>query len=127
MKKRSPAVVFLVPFVTFGFYSWYWLIATKNDMNKLGEQIPTAWIWLIPFIGGVWWYWKYSEGVEHITKEKLNGVLAFILLVLLGNIGHAIIQDYFNRVAAVKTDSPVVPSQTTPPVNSAPQNPPAAK
>src|SRR6185437_241227 len=106
MKHRSPIVVFLIPFITFGIYSWYWLVSTKNDMNKLGEHIPTAWIWFIPMVGGVWWYWKYSEGVEHVTHEKLNKVLAFLLLILLGHIGHAIIQDYFNNIASTTSATP---------------------
>ena len=97
MKQRSPIAVLLLPFITFGIYSWYWAVKTKGEMNQLGQSIPTAWIWLIPFVGIIWWYWKYSEGVENVTNEKLSGVLAFILLFLLGNIGQAIIQDYFNK------------------------------
>lgn len=101
MKQRNPLAVFLLPFVTFGIYSWYWLVKTKGEMNKLGEEIPTAWIWLIPFVGTIWWLWKYSEGVDHVTNEKISGVLAFILIFLLGNIGQAIIQDTFNKTVAV--------------------------
>jgi hypothetical protein len=102
MKQRSPIAVFLLPFVTFGIYSWYWLVKTKGEMNSKGEQIPTAWIWLIPIVGQVWWLWKYSEGVEHVSGEKLSGVLAFILVFLLGSIGEAIIQDTFNKSVAVE-------------------------
>jgi hypothetical protein len=101
MKQRSPIAVFLLPIVTFGIYSWYWLVKTKGEMNSRGEQIPTAWIWLIPFVGTIWWLWKYAEGVEHVSGEKLSGVLAFILVFLLGNIGEAIIQDTFNKVGEV--------------------------
>ena len=114
MKKRNPFLVFFLPFITLGIYSWYWFVSTKNAMNKTGEHIPTAWIWLIPFFGGIWWYWKYSEGVGHVTKEKLSGVLAFILMLLLGSIGHAIIQDYFNKISyAVASTAPLAPA--TPP------------
>ncbi len=117
MQKRSPIAVFLLPFVTFGIYSWYWAVKTKGEMNKLGEDIPTAWIWLIPFVGGVWWMWKYSEGVEHVTKEKITGIIAFLVLFLLGNIGQAIVQDSFNKVgeqaAAVASEYvPTAPVET---------------
>jgi hypothetical protein len=98
MQQRSPIAVFLLPFITFGIYSWYWAVKTKGEMNKLGEDIPTAWIWLIPFVGGIWWLWKYSEGVEHVTREKLSGVLAFVVLILLGHIGQAIVQNSFNKI-----------------------------
>lgn len=100
MQQRNPIAVFLLPFITLGIYSWYWLVKTKGEMNKLGENIPTAWIWLIPIVGILWWLWKYSEGVEHVSKEKTSGVLAFILLWLLGSIGQAIIQDTFNKISA---------------------------
>lgn len=120
MKQRNPLAVFLLPIVTFGIYSWYWLVKTKGEMNKLGQDIPTAWIWLIPMVGGVWWMWKYSESVENISNGKLSGVLSFILLFLLGNIGQAIIQDTFNKVGEAVTAAPMgAPSQ---PVAAQPQN-----
>lgn len=54
MKNRNPLLVFLLSILTGGIYSWYWLVKTKGEMNKLGEKIPTAWIWLIPIIGNFW-------------------------------------------------------------------------
>jgi len=107
MKQRSPIAVLLLPFITFGIYSWYWAVKTKGEMNALGEKIPTAWIWLIPIVGTIWWYWEYSKGVEHVTKEKISGILAFIVMWLLGPIGQAIIQDAFNKVAEVVPPNPV--------------------
>ncbi len=99
MKQRSPIAVFLLPFITLGIYSLYWMVKTKVEMNENGAEIPTAWLIIIPFVN-IWWMWKYSEGVEIVTKEKLSGVLAFILLFVLGTIGQAIIQDSFNKVSA---------------------------
>ena len=98
MKQRNPIAVFILGLVTFGIYSLYWAVKTKGEMNRMGERIPTAWMILIPFIGAIWWFWKYSEGVGHVTKEKMSGIMAFILLLLLGNIGQAIVQDYFNKI-----------------------------
>src|SRR5476651_1078257 len=84
-------------------------------MNKLGEHIPTAWIWLIPFVGGIWWYWQYSQGVAHVTHDKMSGVLAFVILFSLGGIGQAITQDSFNNIdnAIPAPESPASP-QTSP-------------
>ena len=98
VKKRNPLAVFLLPFVTFGIYSWYWAVKTKGELNRQGENIPTAWIWLIPVVGGFIWYWKYSQAVENVTHEKMSGPLAFVLLVLLGNVGQAIVQDTYNKL-----------------------------
>lgn len=100
MKQRNPIAVFLLPFITLGIYSWYWAVKTKGEMNSMGEKIPTAWIWLIPIIGFVWWNWEYSKGVEHVTNEKISSILAFVVMWLLGSIGQAIIQDSFNKVSA---------------------------
>ena len=113
MKQRSPVAVFFFGFLTCGIYSWYWAVKTKGEMNRQGESIPTAWIWLIPFVGTIWWYWKYSEGVDHVTHEKISGILAFVLLMLLGFIGQAIIQDTFNKIA-----EPTQPEQTTQPLQT---------
>ena len=100
MKQRSPIAVLLLSFFTCGLYAWYWLVKTKGELNSANKEnphIPTAWIWLIPFIGMIWWTWKYSEGVEKRTKGKCSQVIAFILMFLLGVIGYAIIQDFFNK------------------------------
>lgn len=117
MKNRNPVAVFLLGLVTLGFYSWYWAVKTKGEMNKLGTNIPTAWIWLIPIVGTIWWYWKYSEGVEHVTQGKMSGVLSFILLWLLSGIGQAILQDSFNKVSGAPAAAPAfsaTPSKLTP-------------
>lgn len=112
MKHRSPIAVLLLPFITFGLYSLYWEVMTKIEMNNQGAKIPTAWLIIVPIVN-IWWLWKYSEGVEYVTKEKMSGVLAFILLFLLGFIGSAIIQDSFNKAgggeaAAAPIDVPAV-------------------
>ena len=147
MKKRSPIAVFLFGFLTLGLYSWYWSVKTKGEMNKMGEKIPTAFLWLIPIVGPIWWFWKYSEGVEHVTNKELSGVLAFIVLWLLGPIGNAIVQDYFNKIGTVTNQAPAAvtpgpqmgaaspmqpPTSTVPPApaqvpqSEAPQGPPTA-
>ena len=113
MKQRSPIAVFLLPFITFGIYSLYWMVKTKGEMNEKGSKIPTAWLIIVPFVN-IWWMWKYGEGVEKVTNEKLSGVLAFILLLLLGSIGQAVIQNSFNAIIAVVPSAPTSAPITTP-------------
>lgn len=110
MKHRSPIAVLLLPFVTFGIYAIYWEVVTKIEMNKRGANIPTAWLIIVPIVN-IWWLWKYSEGVEQVTGNKMSGVMSFILLFLLGFIGAAIVQDSFNKVGegAPVADAPVAP------------------
>ena len=112
MKKRSPVAVLILPFVTFGIYSIYWQVMTKVEMNNSGAKIPTAWLMLVPFVN-IWWLWVYCEGVDKVTNGKMSGVLAFILLILLGPIGSAIIQDSFNHVGAA-SDQPAEPTPAAP-------------
>jgi len=98
MKTRSVAAVIILTIVTLGIYAIVWFVKTKNEMNQVGANIPSAW-WLIVPIGNIWWQWKYSEGVERVTRGKLGGAVAFLLIFLLGIIGMAIVQSNFNTVA----------------------------
>lgn len=99
MKRRSVASVIVFTIITLGIYGIVWFVKTKNEMKKLGADIPTAWLIIVP-IANIWWLWKYSMGVQKVTKESLNGILAFVLLWVLSVIGMAIVQSEFNKVAA---------------------------
>ena len=99
MQHRDPIMVILLSIITLGIYSIFWYVATKNEMNAKGAQIPTAWLIIIPFVN-IWWYWKFCEGVELVTNKGMGVAVAFLLLWLLGAIGEAIIQNELNKVAA---------------------------
>ena len=96
MTKRSPIAVFLLGLVTIGIYSWYWAVKTKTELNKRGGSIPTAWIWLIPIVGSLYWYWKYSEACDQVTRQRMSKIVAFVLLLLTGPIGQAVLQSTYN-------------------------------
>ncbi len=98
MQHRDPIMVILLSIITLGIYSLFWYVATKNEMNTKGAQIPTAWLLIIPFVN-IWWYWKFSEGVELVTNKGMGVAVAFLLLWFLGTIGEAIIQNNLNKVA----------------------------
>jgi len=91
-------MVFFVSLITFGIYGLVWYVKTKNEMNAKGAQIPTAWLLIIP-IANIYWLWKYSQGVEFVTKKETSAAVAFILIFLLSVIGMAIIQSRFNAVS----------------------------
>ena len=99
MQHRDPIMVILLSIITLGIYGLFWYVVTKNEMNTKGAQIPTAWLIIIPFVN-IWWYWKFSEGVELVTNKGMGAAVAFLLLWLLGTIGEAIIQNELNKVAA---------------------------
>jgi len=98
VKKRNPVAVLLLPIITLGIYGIVWYVRTKNEMNSLGAQIPTAWLIIIPFVN-IWWLWQWCKGVELATKGTMNVGLAFVLMILLGCIGSAIIQTNLNKYA----------------------------
>jgi len=85
--------------VTFGIYGIVWDVRTKNEMNAMGAQIPTAWLLIVP-IANIYWLWKYSQGVELVTKKETSATVAFLLLFLTGVIGMAIMQSKFNSISA---------------------------
>nr|WP_165788178.1 DUF4234 domain-containing protein [Arthrobacter glacialis] len=93
MKRRSPAAPLLLPLVTFGIYTLVWHVKTKNEMNALGQKIPTAWLFILPIVS-FWWLWKFAVGVEAVSGFSRNG--AFWLLLLLGPIGAAVVQSQIN-------------------------------
>lgn len=98
MNKRSPILVFIYTFLTCGIYAIVWVVKTKDEMVSKGATIPTAWLLLVPFVN-FYWYWLYSVGVEKVTNGKLSGAVTFLLLILLGPIGMAIVQNSFNEIA----------------------------
>lgn len=112
MKNRSLVAMVLLTIVTLGIYEIYWSVKTKGEMNALGATIPTAWLIIVPLVN-IWWLWKYSEGVGKVTGEKLQPVLAFILLFLLDIIGMMVIQHYFNQETAPQQVAPVTPATPT--------------
>ncbi|MCL2280682.1 DUF4234 domain-containing protein [Candidatus Saccharibacteria bacterium] len=100
IKQRDPIVVLLLPIVTFGIYAWYWLVKTKGELNKSGADIPTAWWWLVPVVGCIYWLWKYSQGAAKVTKNHYPDVLYFLIFLNLSCIGYAIVQNVYNKLDA---------------------------
>jgi hypothetical protein len=100
MKQRSVIAVVLLPFVTLGIYTWYWLVSTKGELNERGAEIPTAWLILIPLVN-IYWLWKYYEGAQKVSNEKISGVLMFVLhLFVAGVVSAAICQDTYNKMTS---------------------------
>ena len=75
MTNRHPAIALVLAMFTCGIYYIYWLVSTKREMNRLGAEIPTSWLIIIPFVN-IYWFWCWSQGVEKITKSGLTAVLS---------------------------------------------------
>lgn len=98
VKKRNIILVYLFIFITFSIYMVYWLVATKNEMNRLGASIPTAWLLILP-IGNIYWLYKYCEGFSTVVKKDNNTILWFILYLFIGIIMPAIVQSELNKIS----------------------------
>lgn len=98
IKQRNVVLVYIFSFITFGIYALYWMVSTKNEINRLGASIPTAWLLIIP-IANLYWIYKYCEGFSQCVKKDNNTLLWFILYLLVGIIMPAIVQLELNRLA----------------------------
>lgn len=120
MTKRSVVAVIVLTLITLGLYQVYWCIKTKDEMVELGASIPTGWLLLIP-IANIYWLWRWSEGVDHVTRGEISAVMAFLLMLLFGSVGlwiigvgftglsfvgPAILQSSFNRVEDTRGNLP---------------------
>ena len=95
MKNRSPITVVLLTLVTLGIYALVWQVQTKNEMNRsYAAGIPTAWIILVPFVGALYFMWKWSEGAEKATGT--SGITVFLLMALLPIVGIPVMVSKFN-------------------------------
>lgn len=105
MTKRSVVAVIILTFITCGIYALYWFVKTKDEMVARGADIPTGWLLIIP-IAHIYWQWKWSQGVEHVTRGKSTAAVTFVLVFLLGVIGMAIVQSMFNDLPEDRAQLP---------------------
>jgi len=97
IKRRSPILVLIYTFITFGIYGIYWFVKTKNELNRLGADIPSAWLMIIPLIR---WYWiyKYAEGFAKFVKKDNNTTLWFLVLLFITPLAPPILQRGLNKL-----------------------------
>lgn len=98
IKYRNIFLVYLFSILTFGIYALYWAVSTKNEMNRLGAEIPTGWLLIIP-IANIYWAYKYCEGFAQKVKKDDNTILWFIVYVIVGIVMPAIVQSELNKLA----------------------------
>ena len=100
MIKRSPAAVVIFSILTCFIYAVVWFVKTKNEMNRMGAWIPTAWLLVVPF-ANLYWLWQWAAGVQRVTGGKQSQGNVFLLIWLLSLvgmpwIGMAIVQSELN-------------------------------
>lgn len=98
VKHRNIILVYLYTIITFGIYGIYWAVATKDEMNSLGADIPTGWLLIVP-IANLYWMYKYSEGFAQKVKKDNNTILWFLVYVFIGIVMPGIVQSSLNKIA----------------------------
>jgi len=96
MQNRSPAAVLILTIVTIGLYGLIWNVKTKTELNSTYHaEIPTAWLWLVPFVGGLYWMWRWSMGAEKATGT--SAISIFLLMLVFPIIGIPVLVSKFNQ------------------------------
>lgn len=101
---RSLIHMFIMTFITCGFYLLYWNVTTKNDLNRLGAEIPTAWLMIIPLANFYFWY-KYAQAFAYYIKQSDQAettIVYFVIIIFLPVISKFILQNDFNAYAKSK-------------------------
>lgn len=98
IKKRSPVAIIILSIITFGIYSLYWLVKTKNEFNSLGASIPSAILIIIP-IANIYFMYKYAEGFSNYVKKDNNAILWFLLYLVISPVAMILFQIELNKLA----------------------------
>lgn len=101
IQKRNIVAVYLLSIITLGIYGIYWEVKTKDEINSLGGDIPTAWLIIVP-IANIYWLYKYADSFSNKVKKDKNGILWFIVFWMIAIIMPAIVQSELNRIANKK-------------------------
>ena len=98
IQKRNPVLVAVLSVITGGIYALYWFVKTKDEINSLGANIPTAWMLIIPVLN-LYWEYRYTEGYATYVKKDGNAVLWFLLLFFVCPVAMAAFQSELNKLA----------------------------
>ena len=100
IKNRNVIFVIVATLLTCGIYGIYWIWKTKDEINSLGASIPTMLLILIPFIGGLYFMWKYCEAyAKFVKKDESAALLVFLLWLFIAPIAQYLIQTELNKLA----------------------------
>ncbi len=82
--KRDLLQTILLTIVTFGFYSIYWSVVTKRELNRAGGNVPNAFLIVVPFVNLYFWY-RYAQAYTKIVLRNNDSSevnLSFLIAIL---------------------------------------------
>jgi hypothetical protein len=98
VKYRSVGMDYLLGLVTLGIYPIYWYIATKDEINSLGGNVPTGFLLFVPIINFYWMY-KYCEGFSNYVAKDNNPAKWFLITFFAGFLNPFLMQPEYNKYA----------------------------
>jgi hypothetical protein len=98
IKRRGIVAIYLLSIITLGIYAIYWAVKTKEELKGLGAEIPSAWLIIVP-IANLYWLYRYTLGWAERVKKDGNGLLYFIIFLLVFPVFPAIVQSELNKLA----------------------------
>lgn len=99
MTKRDIVTMVILSLITFGLYLLYWTVVTKNELNRAGGNVPTAWLFIVPF-ANFYFIYKFCQAFATIVLHDENQTVPyFLLFCLLMPIAAIIFQLQMNKAA----------------------------
>lgn len=80
--KRSLVGMVFKTFLTLGLYIIYWIVSTKNEMNRHGASVPTGWLLIVP-IANVYFLYQYSQAFTTVVLQKKEHAMLYTLLYFI--------------------------------------------
>lgn len=136
-KIRNPLAPALLPFVTFGIYTLVWYYKINKELAEMGkarntEELGTSpttslmavlfgWIIIVPPFLSFYNTWKRKVAAERLTgQDGMEAGLGFLLSILIGPVGHYLLQRDLNDVVQAQAGgSPLPPAPAgAPPVEA---------
>lgn len=101
IEYRSLVFVLLMSFLTLGIYYIYWLYQTKEEINKLGGDIPTFFFAILPIVHFYFSYEYANNYVTHVAKQPDNTVFTIFLTLIMSftPFGIIVVQQGLNKLA----------------------------
>ena len=84
--------------VIYSVYTLYWFYKTKQEINSVGENIPTFIVAFIPLVN-FYWFYRYAKAyVEHFKKGD-SPILWFFFITFLFPVSAYFVQKKLNSYA----------------------------
>ncbi len=91
---RNPVLVFFYMLMTFGVYNFFWFLSLKKGLQKSGIETATLWWFMLPVVGMIIIYIRFSEALEEKTKRTFW--LWFLIFFFLNGLDVVVNQAILN-------------------------------